>query len=272
MSMPIFYILFLLISSFSAQAEIFQWLDAKGNKHFSDKPHLGAKTFQVDAGYSYYRVKKVYDGDTILLANGKKVRFLGINTPEVEGRHKSVQAGGEQAKQWLIAKLKNKKVRLEKDVEKKDKYGRLLAHIFTENKEHLNLELVRAGLASVSIYPPSLKYISELVEAERQAERNGVGIWGYDEYAPKQVAELKQGSVKGWQRVVGKIKKIRHARKNSYLDFSGGFTVKIKKKSHKFFPKLEDYVGKQVEVRGWISKRKNNYSMFIRHSSAIKIK
>jgi endonuclease YncB( thermonuclease family) len=272
MPMPNFYILFLLIFSFSAQAEIFQWVDAKGNEHFSDKSHLGAKTFQVDAGYSYYRVKKVYDGDTILLANGKKVRFLGINTPEVEGRNKSVQAGGDLAKQWLTDKLKGKKVRLEKDIEKKDKYGRLLAHVFTENKEHLNLELVRAGLASVNIYPPSLKYISELVKAEQQAERNSIGIWGYDEYAPKQVAKLKQGSVKGWQRVVGKIKKIRHTRKNSYLDFSDRFRVKISKKSHKFFPKLDDYVGKRVEVRGWISKRKKNYSMFVRHPTAIKIK
>ena len=267
--MPIFYILFLF--SFPVEAEIFQWFDDNGNKHFSDKPHQRATTFQVDAGYTYYQVKTVHDGDTILLTNGNKVRFLGINTPEVEGRNKSAQIGGELAKEWLLKALKNKKIRLEKDVEKKDKYGRLLAHIFTEDKLHINLELVKKGLASVNIYPPSLKYTDELLEAEQQAELNKLGIWGYDEYKPKQVSDIKKGRFKGWQRVQGKIKNIRHARKSSYLEFSDSFSLKIKHKTLSLFPKLESYQGKQVEVRGWVSKRKNNYSMFIRHPSAIKV-
>ncbi len=269
--MPKLLMLFLLFFLSSAQAEIFQWFDAKGNKHFSDKPHQGATALKVNAGYTYYQVKKIYDGDTILLANGKKVRFLGINTPEVEGRHKSAQAGGEQAKQWLFKKLNNSKVRLEKDVEKKDKYGRLLAHVFTEDKEHINLELVKRGLASVNIYPPNLKYSQVLLKAEHQAEQNRQGIWGYDEYAPKQAKDINQGGFKGWQRVRGMIKKIRHTRKNSYLDFSDSFALKINRKAFRYFPDLESYVGKSVEVRGWIGRRKNSYSMFVRHPSAIKI-
>ena len=115
-----FLLSLLLIFSFSVQAKIFHWLDDNGQKHFSDKSHQGAQTFQLNAGYSYYSVKKVYDGDTILLSNGNKVRFLGINTPEVEGRNKQAQAGGDEAKQWLVNQLKGTKVRLEKDVEKQE--------------------------------------------------------------------------------------------------------------------------------------------------------
>ena len=264
-------IFLLLFIPFSTQAEIFQWIDGSGNKHFSDRPHPDATTLRINPGYTYYDVKKIYDGDTILLANGKKVRFLGINTPEVEGRNKAVQAGGEEAKHWLQKKLKNKRVRLLTDVEKQDKYDRLLAHIFTEDKQHINLELVKSGLASVNIHPPNLKYTDELLKAELQAERYRLGIWNYKEYAPKPVNQITQARFKGWQRVVGQIKNIRHTRKYSYLNLSDNFGVKIEKKTTGLFPELESYVGKKVEVRGWINKNKNRYSMFIRHPSQIKV-
>jgi endonuclease YncB( thermonuclease family) len=261
--------LLLLCFSFSVQAEIFQWIDAKGNKHFSDRVQQGAELLQVNPGYSYYQVKKVYDGDTVLLSNNKKIRLLGINTPEVEGRHKSAQVGGEEAKQWLLIKLKNHKVRLETDIEKQDKYGRFLAHIFTEDKQHINLQLVRKGLASVNIHPPNLKFSNALLQAQQQAEIDSIGIWSYSEYLPKQVIKIKHSSYKGWQRIIGRIESIRHTRKYSYLNLSETFALKIEQKSLPLFPDLSSYVGKQVEVRGWINKNKNHYSMFIRHPSAI---
>jgi len=269
--MRIYLLIVLLILPFSTVAEIFQWLDAEGQSHFSDKPQPGASLFQVDAGYSFYQVKKIYDGDTILLSNGQKIRFLGVNTPEVEGRNKSLQAGGNEAKQWLEAQLKNTTVRLEKDVEKKDKYGRTLAHVFTQDKLHINLELVKQGFASVNIYPPNLKYVAALVAAEQQAEYKHLGIWGYQEYKLKPVADIKGGLFKGWQRVTGKVKNIRHTRKSIYLNFSDNFSLRILKKSLSYFPPLDSYQGKFVEVNGWINRRKGKYSMFIRHNSAIKI-
>jgi endonuclease YncB( thermonuclease family) len=264
-------IFLLIIAPFSVQAEIYQWSDTKGNKHFSDKPHQDAQTLHISPGYTYHYVKKVYDGDTILLANGNKVRLLGINTPEVEGRNKTAQAGGEQAKRWLQKKLQNKKVRLLKDVEKNDKYGRLLAHIFTEDKQHINLELVKNGLASVNIHPPNLKYTDQLLKAELLAEQQRLGIWNYKEYEPKQANQIKQTRFQGWQRVVGQIINIRHNHKYSYLNFSDTFGLKIERSSSDLFPELESYVGKKLEARGWINKHKNRYSMFIRHPSQLKV-
>ncbi len=266
--MPLLFFLILLHSN-TAAAEIFLWVDADGKKHFSDIPQHNAEVLKINTGYSYYVVKKVFDGDTVLLSNGKKVRFLGINTPEVEGRNKSAQAGGEEAKQWLIKKLKNKKVRLELDVEKKDKYGRLLAHVFTEQKEHINLELVKKGLASVNIFPPGLKYSDDFLQAQKAAEKDGIGIWRFKEYASKPAKQIKQGRYKGWQRVTGKIKNIRQTRKYSYLDFTDVFSLKIAKKSLSLFPEPGSYIGKKVEARGWINKHKKQYSMFIRHPGAI---
>ncbi len=264
-----FLLSLLLIVPISTQAEMFQWVDNNGSKNFSDRPHLGAKPLKIKSGYTYYQIKKVYDGDTILLTNGLKVRLLGINTPEVKRRDKSAQAGGEEAKRWLQKKLKNKKVRLESDIEKKDKYGRLLAHVFTEDKEHINIELVKQGLASVNIYPPNLKYTDELIKAEQQAEQARLGIWGYQEYAPKPLSHISQQRVKGWQRITGVINNIRYSRRYIYLDFTDTFALKIERKAEGLFPVLESYMGRPIEARGWIHRHKKRYSMIIRHPSAI---
>lgn len=264
-----FILLLCIFVSFNVEAEIFYWLDAKGNKNYSDRRHQGAETFQINPGYSFYQVKKVYDGDTVLLANGQKVRLLGINTPEVEGRNKTAQAGGEEAKRWLTAQLKNQKVRLETGLEKKDKYGRLLAHLFTEDKQHINFELVKNGLATVNMHPPNLKYSDALLKAQRKAEKSVIGIWKNEHYQPKQVININRSSLKGWQRVIGQIQSVHHSRKYSYLNFSDTFGLKIDHKSMTLFPDLESYIGKNIEARGWINKTKKRYSMLVRHPSAL---
>ena len=267
MYLPLF---FLLITTFSIQADIYEWEDKDGHTHFSDKPHSGAKTLNIEAGYTYYDIKKIYDGDTLLLSNGKKIRLLGINTPETEGRYKSAQAGGEEAKVWLKKRLADHKIRLDYDVEKKDKYSRLLAHIFTEEDQHINLELVKLGLATVSIFPPNTKYTKVLLEAEQHAEDTQVGVWQREEYSPKKTQRLNSSNYKGWQRIIGKIIDIHHTRKNSYLKLSDSFSLKISKRSSGLFPDLETYKDRQIEVRGWVNKKKDTFSMFIRHPSQIK--
>ncbi|TXL00792.1 hypothetical protein BMR11_01875 [Methylococcaceae bacterium CS5] len=100
---------------------------------------------QLIEDYSFYKVKKVYDGDTVLLNDGRKIRLIGINTPEIEYAKQSAQAGGDVARKWLTQQLLNTTIRLEFDQEKQDKYKRYLAHVFTRQEVHINRELVRSG-------------------------------------------------------------------------------------------------------------------------------
>jgi endonuclease YncB( thermonuclease family) len=253
-----------------AGAEIYQWQDADGSKHFSDRSHAGAKPIDIKPGYGFYEVKQVFDGDTVLLADGRKIRLLGINTPEVQHRHESAQAGGDEAKRWLIDKLQQRKIRLERDVEKTDKYGRTLAHIMTDQKEHLNLQLVAAGFAAVNIYPPNLRYADELIKAENLAQANKLGIWQRPEYAAKPAATINAAEHAGWMRLTGKVVTIRNSRKYVYLVFSDRFEARIERKWLSLFPDINDYLGQQIEVRGWLNKNKDGFSMLIRHPSAIK--
>jgi len=266
----ILFALFLCLP-LSANADIYQWQDADGSKHFSDKSSPKAERVEIKPGYGFYQVKKIYDGDTVVLQDGRKVRLLGINTPEVRHRDKAADAGGHEAKQWLINKLQNAKVRLETGDEKTDKYGRTLAHLFTDKKDHVNLQLVQAGLAQVSIYPPNLLYVNELVAAENRAEQAKLGLWRRPEYAVIPVSELPQEGHPGWTRLTGKVVNIHTTGKSIYLEFSNRFAARIERKWAALFPDVNRYLGKTVEVRGWLNRSKDGFTMLIRHPSAIKL-
>ena len=251
-------------------SKVYQWQDAKGSQHFSDRFYPDAKTVDIKPGYGFYTVKTVYDGDTVELEDGRKIRLLGINTPEIQHKDKMAEAGGEEAKTWLINKLQHAKVRLEFDVEKTDKYGRTLAYLFSENKEHINLSLVKAGLATVSIYPPNLLYANELLAAENKAEQDKLGIWQRPEYAAIPVGNLTDAGHHGWSRLVGRVVDIHNTPKSVYLVFSSQFEARIERQWLSLFPDVNDYLGKTVEVRGWLSNNKKHFSLLIRHPSAIR--
>ncbi|WP_054759742.1 thermonuclease family protein [Methylomonas koyamae] len=253
-----------------ANAEVYRWTDGQGRSHYSDRNHADAQVLHIDSGISYYRVEKVFDGDTILLNDGRKVRLLGVNTPEVSGRNKSAESGGERAKQWLKSKLEQRKVFLQGDVEKQDKYQRTLAYVYDENKQLVNLELVKNGLATVNIYPPNLRYVPALLAAQDDAERNHIGIWSDPAYAPIAAEQLDQTNYQGWKRLTGKVSLLKRTAKHSYLLLSDAVSIAIEPASMALFADLEGYVGRQVEARGWVRRSKGRFYLTVRHPADIR--
>lgn len=250
-------------------AEIFVWHDAQGGRHYSDHSETDAKTLSINPGASYYRVDQVYDGDTVLLSHGPKVRLLGINTPEVSGRYKSAEAGGQEAKAWLTQRLAGQKIRLEADVEAEDHYQRKLAYLLDEQGHNINLELLRNGLAMLSVFPPNLKYLQAFVDAQRLAETEGLGLWSYPEYAVKSFQELSADNIHGWQRVSGRVRAVKQGEKHQYLQFSDQVAVKIPEQFRNWFGDLDQYLGKQIEARGWVQKQGNRFVVSVRHPAEI---
>ncbi len=246
-------------------AEIFVWQDRYGQKHYSDQPRENAKALSILPGYAWLSVKYIYDGDTIKLENGQKIRLSGINAPEVANRYHNGEPFGEKARQWLSNKLNGKSIRLETDIEKHDKYGRLIAHAFTREGEHINALLLKNGLAFVTLHPPNLKYADTLWQAQKQAEEKGLGLWSHPYFAPKNYTEISGKFNKGWHRIRGRIIKIKQTRRNIYLKFSAQFSVKIPYKYQSAFPAFEHYVGKLIEARGWLNKSRYGYQLMIRH-------
>ena len=275
MRYPIITSLFCTLLSFFATSVfgdnlVYQWFE-QNKAFFSDRPHADARVITLLETRSHYKVKRVIDGDTVVLDDGTKVRLLGINTPEMANRHRAAEAGGKRAKQWLTEQLKDQFIHLETDVEKIDKYGRTLAHVFTDADAHINLQLVQRGLAAVSLYPPNLKYANALITAQAVAEKQRLGLWNDPAYAVKPVAQLNPDNQQGWQRISGVVQHLRQTRQYYYLEFSGNFNARIHRSNAHLFPDFATYAGRSVEMRGWINQQQGQLSMLIRHPDALRL-
>ena len=122
-------------------------------------------------------VKWVCDGDTICLKDGRMVRYLGIDAPEIGhngGKSEYMALASKAFNQQLTGKAK---VRLEFDRERNDRYGRLLAYVYLENGEMANAVMLRKGLAFVMLKRPNLMHFPLLLENQREAMRKRIGIW-----------------------------------------------------------------------------------------------
>jgi len=120
-------------------------------------------------------VVRVIDGDTIEIAGGARVRYIGIDTPEV---YPEMEYYGAEAWEKNSELVEGKMVKLEKDVSDKDRYGRLLRYIYVDGV-FINAELVRLGYASAVAYPPDIKYKELFNRLEEEAKEAGIGIWRY---------------------------------------------------------------------------------------------
>ncbi len=120
-------------------------------------------------------VIKVLDGDTLELQDGRRVRLLGINTPE------RGQSYYNEAAERLSKLVLNRSVLMESDKSDVDKYGRLLRHVHIDG-ENAGLVLLREGYANTFFISPDLKYMEDFEQAEKQAKEKGLGIWSRSRY------------------------------------------------------------------------------------------
>ncbi len=124
-------------------------------------------------------VVRVVDGDTIHVRIGdrvEKVRYIGVNTPEVHHPTKGEEPGGREASEVNRRLVTGKHVRLELDVQERDRYGRLLAYVWA-GEIMVNAELVRLGYAQVMTIPPNVRYQEMFVKLQREAREAGRGLW-----------------------------------------------------------------------------------------------
>jgi micrococcal nuclease len=129
-------------------------------------------------------VKRVIDGDTIELESGQKVRYIGVDTPELHHPQKAVQCFGEEAKNINQKLVEGKTIKLEKDISETDRYGRLLRYVFLPDSNNasgsgifINQYLIEEGYAYAATFPPDVKY-AELFRQKQQATRiNNKGLW-----------------------------------------------------------------------------------------------
>ena len=139
----------------------------------------------VQSDTTYHTVAHVIDGDTIVLTTGEKVRYIGIDTPELggaQGTHECYALDARTRNDTLVA---GKRVRLERDVSNTDSYGRLLRYVYIDDPlssihpdTSINEILVAEGYARARAYPPDTQYQDLLSTAHDRAHDAGYGLWG----------------------------------------------------------------------------------------------
>lgn len=154
-----------------------------GLKLFPLSSHASAKN-------EFLHVARVVDGDTLKLSNGERIRLIGVDTPELhysskllrdaKRTHKDIrviQELGSEAKNFTSNLCLGKKVRLEFDVEKRDRYGRLLAYVYLEDGTFVNAKILEEGYGKTMTIPPNVKYAEYFLKLQEKARAGNKGSW-----------------------------------------------------------------------------------------------
>ena len=216
-------------------------------------------------------IRYIHDGDTLHLKDGRKVRLVGINTPEVAHGDKTAEAFSKQAKDALKALFRdNKSISLVYGKEKQDRYERLLAHAFTHDGKNIQAVLLEQGFARTITFPPNTRFSTCYKQQERKARCANVGLW-------KNTSLLTAKSIAdediGFQLVKGRLNNIRINKKGIWLNLDNKLTVGIRPDNQQLFDidSIHKLKGKNVVVQGWLNKSKKQtpYYMRIRHPSSL---
>lgn len=133
------------------------------------------------ADASVGRVVKIVDGDTIHVQVGatrEKVRYIGVDTPETKHPAKGLECYGQNASDFNARLVDGEQVRLVRDVEERDRYGRLLAYVHrVRDGLFVNAELIRAGYAQPLAIAPDVRFAERFADLAREAREQGRGLW-----------------------------------------------------------------------------------------------
>ncbi len=203
------------------------------------------------------RAARVIDGDTLALADGRQVRMLGINAPELGHRGAPDEPLARAAKaaleQLLGADRRTGKttaaVMLHVDRERLDHYGRLLAHVSSGGR-NLERELLSRGLAYQVVIPPNVALADCLRAAERTARTARIGLWSPSAAGPTASTAIVHG---GFQRVRGQVERVLFG-DTWWIEFAGGFRAVIYPEHQPYWERsmLAAWRGQSVELRGWV--------------------
>ena len=221
------------------------------------------------------QIRYIHDGDTVHLSDNRKVRLIGIDTPELarKVRHQWLpeQAFAKEARDYardLIDQLGNQ-VNLMPGIEPTDKYGRKLFHIQLSDDSLLQSRLLKAGLAIAFTTPPNQQFSQCYQQLENQAKAQQRNIWTHSKYRSITASSLTPVN-KGFHIIKGKISHIGESKKAFWINFQSNFSARIKKTDIKYFSyALDVLVNKTITIKGWVRHYNGKAQISLRHPSAI---
>lgn len=211
-------------------------------------------------------VAQVIDGDTVALRDGRRVRIIGINAPEVARDGKPGEPGAMAATRALEAALAGGQVGLVVGVEARDRYGRLLAHLVNERGDLIAADLLRQGVVHRLTIPPNTRFVACLDRAEVQAREAGRGLWRHARWQPVR-AEALDGASRGYRLVIGKVTRVNRGGGAWWLNLGPEVALRVPESDWPLFEEaaFAALIGREVFARGWGGRRKGEYRLSVRH-------
>jgi endonuclease YncB( thermonuclease family) len=214
-------------------------------------------------------VTHIIDGDTVILKDGRHIRLIGINTPEIGRNGKASEPGADAARKHLLSLLQgHKQILLKFDAEESDRYKRTLAHLFLPNGKNIQANLLAEGLAIPLTIPPNLEYLDCYLQHSNGAIASQRGLWDLQQYKPLASTTLDK-NIRGYHVITGRAERIGESRTSIWINLTGKVALRIKRKDLKYFDEseLQDLRGKIIQVRGWVYIKDKEFRINIRHRS-----
>lgn len=220
------------------------------------------------------RASLAYDGDTLTLGDGRRVRLIGIDTPELGRNGQPHQPGALAARDRLRQLLFTHQQRLDLrfDAERQDKYGRLLAHAFFSNGNNLVEQLLTEGTGAQLVIPPNTWQADCYRQAANSARQQRRGVWALAAYQPTPVEQLSLRN-EGFRIVRGRVSHIGNSASSVWINLVGNFAVRIERQDLPQFRAfdLDALAGSTLEAQGWLYARNGQLRMRVRHPAALNI-
>ncbi len=228
---------------------------------------------RVDQVDDYAVVEKIYDGDTLRLSDKRKIRFIGINTPELEHDMQPAEPLADKARRHLHQLIPpGSRVGLRYDQQRKDRYRRTLAHLFRKDGLNITAEMIRQGFGFAIVVPPNEELVDCYFDIERKARKARLGVWPHPYFAAKVPGQLGRYKT-GFIRVSGKVTHIGKGKKSIWLDMGRHFSLRLRRKNMHYFDDVPimALTGKQITVRGWVNYYNGKLRMSLRHPAMLEL-
>jgi endonuclease YncB( thermonuclease family) len=215
----------------------------------------GAQAFcPVPSGLTQVAVQRVVDGDTLRLSDGRSVRMIGLNTPELGKQGRSDEPFAVAARKRLesLVAASNGRVGVLAGKESRDHYGRTLAHLYGADGANLEAQMLAEGLGFQVAVAPNVDLVACQQAAERSARQAGLGVW-----RQSPVLKAEQIDRSGFAVVSGRVSKVQRNRGGIWIELQDALVLRVAPNLSGQFDvaALERLKGKQIEARGWIVDR-----------------
>lgn len=206
------------------------------------------------SGLPAQQVQRVVDGDTLRLVDGRSVRLIGLNAPELGRDGKPAEPFAQAARQRLQALVaaSGERVQLRLGEQARDRYGRTLAHAYDRQGRNLEAQLLAEGLGMFVAIAPNVALADCHRGAEAQARRARLGLWRQAQVV--QAGQLQRG---GFALVRGEVQRVERNRGGLWLEMQGSLVLQVAPRALAEFDlvQLQGLTGRQLEVRGWVVDR-----------------